>query len=117
MSPLSSGYKNIPIKKLAELLLPTAFLLGLFFDSEDGGNMFFRNVGLSMDYMAIIYQKTELFITTGVQTSNPTSQICFLYVLQIFPTPGRPSLDSDETAIKNVTNISTGQRFRLYLGH
>jgi hypothetical protein len=36
-------------------------LLGLFFDPEDGGDMFH-----------VISQKTELCITTTVRTSNPT---------------------------------------------
>jgi hypothetical protein len=36
-------------------------LLGLFFDLEDGGDMFFRNVGL-------ISQNKELFITTTAGT-------------------------------------------------
>jgi hypothetical protein len=32
----------------------SGFLLGLFFDHEDGGNMFLRNVGsLSMDYTTL----------------------------------------------------------------
>jgi hypothetical protein len=34
--------------------LNTGFLFGLFFDPEDGGDMFLRNVGyLSKDYMAL----------------------------------------------------------------
>jgi hypothetical protein len=38
------------------LSLPAAsagFLLGLAFDSEDEGDMFFRNVGLSPNYTAL----------------------------------------------------------------
>jgi hypothetical protein len=80
MSPLSSGSKNI-------YLLRTGFLLGLCLDPEDGGDMVFRNVRLSTDYMTVIFQKTELFITTDVKTSDLTSQIYFLYVLHIFPAP------------------------------
>jgi hypothetical protein len=46
---------------------------------EDGGDMFLRNDGwLSMDYTAFYPLKTEPFITTAVQTSNPTRmlQVC-----------------------------------------
>jgi hypothetical protein len=39
-------------------------LLGLFFDPEDGGDIFKRLYGL-------VPQMTELFITTAVRTSNP----------------------------------------------
>jgi hypothetical protein len=38
------------------------FLLGLFFDPENGGDMFLRNVGwLSTDYTAFFPQKIVLF--------------------------------------------------------
>jgi hypothetical protein len=34
------------------------FLLGLFFDSEDGGSMFLRNVGwISTDHMALCLRR------------------------------------------------------------
>jgi hypothetical protein len=49
MSPLSSGLKKGPSrnqhKVLAEGTLQASFSLGLFFDPEDTGDMFFRNVG------------------------------------------------------------------------
>jgi hypothetical protein len=46
----SSGLKNKPRKNQAFCLLYAGFLLGLFFDFEDGGDMFLRNVGpLSTD--------------------------------------------------------------------
>jgi hypothetical protein len=56
---------------LCGLLLATrfhaGFLLGLFFDAEDGGDMFLRNTGLlSMDY-TVLNPKTELFIAHYVQ--------------------------------------------------
>jgi hypothetical protein len=39
-------------------------MLGLFFDPEDGGDMFLRNVGLTFNGLhGVIYQKTVLFIT------------------------------------------------------
>jgi hypothetical protein len=45
------------------------FLLGLFFDAGEGGDMFLRDVsGLH----GVISQKIVLFITTAVRTSNPT---------------------------------------------
>jgi hypothetical protein len=38
------------------------FLLGLFFDSEDGGEMFLRNVGwLSAVYTALYYRRKNSF--------------------------------------------------------
>jgi hypothetical protein len=40
--PTSSGSKNKPGKKP---VLHADFLLGLFYDPEDGGDMFFRNMG------------------------------------------------------------------------
>jgi hypothetical protein len=51
MLPPSSGPKNNPRKKPARKqmenrgLLHAGFSLGLFFDPEDGGSMFLRNVG------------------------------------------------------------------------
>jgi hypothetical protein len=48
------------------------FLLGLFFDSDDEGDMFLRNISIpSTDYTALYPQKTVLFITTAVRTPNP----------------------------------------------
>jgi hypothetical protein len=47
MSPSTSGSNNKPSKKLAEFAtgLHADFLLGLFFDPEDGGDMYQRNFG------------------------------------------------------------------------
>jgi hypothetical protein len=44
MSPPSFGPKNKPSKKLAALL-HAGFLLGLFFNNEDGGEKFLLNDG------------------------------------------------------------------------
>jgi hypothetical protein len=53
MSPQSSGSKNTPsVKKGSKLnWFHADFLFGLFLDPEDGGDMFFRNIGgLSTKY-------------------------------------------------------------------
>jgi hypothetical protein len=53
--------------------LHAGFLLGLFFDPEDGGDTFMQNASLlSLDYMNVISQKTKLFVTTAVRTSAPS---------------------------------------------
>jgi hypothetical protein len=50
-----------------------SYLLYLFFDPEDGSDIFLRNVGwIFIGLHDVISQKTELFITTAVRTSNPT---------------------------------------------
>jgi hypothetical protein len=46
MSPPSSESKNKPSRNLQSCyLLHAGFLLGLFFDPEDAGDMFLRNIG------------------------------------------------------------------------
>jgi hypothetical protein len=46
MSPSSSGSKNKPNKNSSiGYLLHAGFFPGLFFDPEDGGDMFSQNVG------------------------------------------------------------------------
>jgi hypothetical protein len=44
MSPPSSQSKNTPSKSSDYYLLHAGFLLGLFFNPEDGGDMFLQNV-------------------------------------------------------------------------
>jgi hypothetical protein len=48
MSPPYSGFNNKPGKKAVSFcacyLIHAGFLLGLFFDPEDGSDMFLRNV-------------------------------------------------------------------------
>jgi hypothetical protein len=55
ISPPSLGLKSKPSKKPAEAelsLSPASAGFFLGFDPEDGDDMFFRNVGLSPNYMA-----------------------------------------------------------------
>jgi hypothetical protein len=64
MSPSSSGSKNKPSKKPA--LLPTCFhadlLFGLFFNSEDGGDVFLEKRRLIFNGLhSVISQKIVLF--------------------------------------------------------
>jgi hypothetical protein len=40
-------------------------LLGLFFDLEDGGDMFLRNVGLSPNYTAL--QARRMFLDSKIK--------------------------------------------------
>jgi hypothetical protein len=48
-------------------------LFGLLCNSDDGRDMFLRNVSqLSQDYMALHPTKTELATCPAVKTSNPT---------------------------------------------
>jgi hypothetical protein len=52
-------------------LLHAGFLLVLFFNPKEGGNMLLLNVGwLSTDNTAFLSQEAELFITTAVNTSK-----------------------------------------------
>jgi hypothetical protein len=47
-------------------------LFGLFFDPEDGGDMFLQKLRLTSNGLhGVISQKIVLFITTAVRTSNP----------------------------------------------
>jgi hypothetical protein len=40
-------------RKLSLTPASTGFLLGVLFDHDDGGDMFLRNVGLSLNYTAL----------------------------------------------------------------
>jgi hypothetical protein len=64
MPTLSSGSKNKPRKKpsvkqlASRTLLDVGFSLGLSFYGEDGGDIFFRNIGrLSTDYTALHHRR------------------------------------------------------------
>jgi hypothetical protein len=49
-------------------------LLGLFFDPQDRGDMFFLNIVLTFSELhGDISQKIEVFITTALGTPNPAS--------------------------------------------
>jgi hypothetical protein len=78
MSPPSLGCKIKQSNRQARgrkkaMLVSTNILLGKFFDSESGGDRFFRNVGYILNGKhSVIFHKTEVFITTAVRTSNPT---------------------------------------------
>jgi hypothetical protein len=51
------------------------FLFGLFFDAEDGRNMFLRNVGwLSADYAAL-YPRRHNLIIIAVRTSDSACKV------------------------------------------
>jgi hypothetical protein len=48
-------------------------LFGIFFDPEDAGDIFLRNVGcLSTDHTALVSRKIPLSITTAVRTADFT---------------------------------------------
>jgi hypothetical protein len=68
------GTYRLHLQNYSCYLLHAGFLLDLLFALEDGGNMFLRKICCLSTYCThVISQKTELFITTAVKTSNPTS--------------------------------------------
>jgi hypothetical protein len=70
----------------ASYLLHTGFLLCLFFDTKDGGDMFLRNVGwLSVDYTALYPRRQNSSYSAHCKTRSMTSMavlglgsICYL---------------------------------------
>jgi hypothetical protein len=76
MQSPSSGSKKKASKKRARCaycLNHASYLLGLFFDAQNGDGMFLLNVGLNFNGLhGVISQMTEPFITTAVRSSNPT---------------------------------------------
>jgi hypothetical protein len=60
------------------------FLLALFFDPEDGGDMFPRKHWLTFNGLhGVISQKTVLFITTAVRTSIPTKLLVLIMLMRV----------------------------------
>jgi hypothetical protein len=46
-------------------MLPVGFVLGFFFDLEDGGNMYLQNVGLpSAEYATFYHQSQDSSVVT-----------------------------------------------------
>jgi hypothetical protein len=68
ISPPSSGSKGKPSS--VSHWFSSGFLFGLLFDTEDGGYMFVRNVGLPPAYTALQPQKTVLCTLTAVITTD-----------------------------------------------
>jgi hypothetical protein len=57
----------------AYYLLHVGFLLGLFFDPGDGGDMFLQKRRFTFNGLhGVISPKIKLFKTTAARTSNPT---------------------------------------------
>jgi RsiW-degrading membrane proteinase PrsW (M82 family) len=78
MSPPSSGSKNKPSKILLATCVHTGFLLGLFFDTEEGCVMFLRNVGrLSVDYTVIQRNMSPPSSGSKNKPSNILLATCF----------------------------------------
>jgi hypothetical protein len=79
-----------PNESSMQLCLPRSlaldFLLGAFYDPEDGTNMFFWKVANFQGLQSVIPQKIKLFITTAVRPSNPTD---FQLVIHSYPRIGR----------------------------
>jgi hypothetical protein len=63
--------EHVASRALLATCFHAGFLLGLFFDPEDGGDMFLQNVLTFNGLHGVIFQKIELFINTAVRTSNP----------------------------------------------
>jgi hypothetical protein len=64
--------KEISMKHIAFYQMHAGFLLGLFFDPEDGGAMLLQYIsGLH----SVISQKMDLFITTAVRPSHASTEM------------------------------------------
>jgi hypothetical protein len=97
---------------LGKMPLATCFHAGILlvlFDPEHGGNTFLWNISwLSMDYIALTSQKTVLFMTTTVRTSNPTYWKCQEFMdkqLFCFTTAHLPLWETSGCTRKTFTDI------------
>jgi hypothetical protein len=87
ISPPYSGSKNKPNKTSA--LLSTCFHAGILLSLDpENGDMFLRNVMLNLNGLqSFIYQKTILFVTTAMRTSDSQNIVqlwTFLNTVWIF---------------------------------
>jgi hypothetical protein len=53
------------------------FFLGLLLDSEDGGDMVFRNIRLSWSYTVLQPRRYTLFMVTAARTTYPNMALLF----------------------------------------
>lgn len=64
----SSESESKPNKELANHLLLTDFMIGLFFDPEDGASVFLRNNRTTDSLYDVTPQKIVLFTDTALRT-------------------------------------------------
>jgi hypothetical protein len=65
--------RKLPLQQALLAIFSFWFLAWAFIYPEDGGEIFFRNVGVNFKGLHdVIYQTIELFTTTAVRTSYPT---------------------------------------------
>jgi hypothetical protein len=63
------------MKPLVATCFRAGFLLGLFLDPDDGGDIFLRNVWSALNGLhGVISQKIAHFITIGVSASDPAKK-------------------------------------------
>jgi hypothetical protein len=58
-------------------LLHAGFLLSLFFDSEDGGDMFPKRQLIFNGLHGVMSQKTEIFLTAALRAASPIPECMF----------------------------------------
>jgi hypothetical protein len=81
---LSSGQKNKPSKKEHET--GSRALFATWFDTEDVGDMFFRNICWLLKYYTAVHHKNRTFHNHGCENIQSCKYDClFLYIIT-FPT-------------------------------